>query len=128
MAVLVALVSLIGLTAGAATLERAGLTWDELKLVQATERTEMATAQSEQLGKLVEVQEKEVVAMSGLYPSTSALNMENLAKTHADERKEIAKTFAEERVAVAKTHADERKAFLAGQEGQKPPEGDKPKQ
>jgi hypothetical protein len=114
-----ALVGLIGLTAGAATPERTRLTWDELKTVQATERTEMIKAQSEQLQKLIEEQKVEFQAAreASTYDN---VNLNNLADKHSEERKEITKTFAEERVALAKTHADERKAFVAAQPGEKP--------
>ena len=43
---IVALIGLVGLTTGAAVSEHSGLNWDEVKAVQATERTEMNRAQS----------------------------------------------------------------------------------
>src|SRR5438093_1380443 len=87
------LLGLIGLTTGAAVPEHSGLTWDELKAVQATERTEMMKAQSEQLQKLIEEQKAEFQAAKEA-SAWDNVNLDNLADKHSEERKEITKTFA----------------------------------
>jgi hypothetical protein len=111
----IVLLAVLSLATAAWAADVQGLTWDELKQVQATERAELLKAQTDQLQMLVDREKDEMEAMrkNGF---TGPVDIDNLAKKHAEERKDLARVNSEERATLAKTHAEERKAFLAAQQ------------
>jgi hypothetical protein len=84
--------------------------WEELKRVQAEERTQLETMQKETLREVLEVQKEQLTAMRN--ESTANANDLLLPSTKfKDERVEIAKVHSEERSRLSATQSQGRQAF-----------------
>ncbi len=82
------------------------LTWNELKTVQQTERSELKQTQENEFRQLIEMQKAQIAATI-----TANAHMGDLSKLLAEERNAAMKHYSDERKRLAELQSQERIAF-----------------